>query len=263
MKGGSFMREPNNNHKSINKDEKRLIMFSIAIGFLAITMAITKAISNKPKATIQELMQELPSAFGFVVVCLVFVAIIMLLVFWALHIDFEPLDEAMKIYAEKLKIKRLTKNAQYVYTQLQGFLYYILRVNYSILNIPVENEASLIPKGTAVSVHNGCITMQYEIICPNRMLYDDLTLKSILNGFIGKELYYHSICGLAPSYKNLPSVYIDRVFYDGINREIVISAVYINDEASYEYCKKSFERDRKEMKNGKAIYRLLKLLSDR
>lgn len=259
------MKEPNKNQKqkSVNKDEKRLIIFSIAIGFIAIVMAIAKAISNNPKATIQELMQELPYAFGVTIICLAFVALIALLFIFALHIDFEPLDEAMKIYAEKLKIKRLTKNAQYVYTQLQGFLYYILRANYSILNIPVENEASLIPKGTAVSVHNDCITMQYEIICPNRMLYDDLTLKSILNGFIGKELYYRGIIGLAPSYKNLPSVYIDRVFYDGINREIVISAVYINDEASYEYCKKSFERDRKEMKNGKAIYRLLKLLSDR
>lgn len=153
--------------------------------------------------------------------------------------------------------RMITKDCSYTYSCLQMFLYDVIRENNSVLNLPVQTAISLEAKG--YTIHNNTVRYRFEVIAPNRPQYANATLKQILQGFCNQATVSYGVYGLAPKYGNVFSVFIDRLFYSG--SVLVFDVIFINNQNAFIYCKNAVNRDRKLLKNEKAVSRLLTILS--
>lgn len=153
--------------------------------------------------------------------------------------------------------RAITKDCNYVYSCLQIFLSDVIRENNAVLNLPVQTEISLEAKG--YTIQNNTVRYRFEVIAPNKPKYDNATLKQILQGFCNQASVSYGVCGLVPTYGKVCSVFIDRLFYGG--SVLTFDVIYINNQNAFIYCRKAVQRDRKLLKNEKAVGRLLTLLS--
>ena len=153
--------------------------------------------------------------------------------------------------------RMITKNCDYIYSNLQMFLYDVIQANNSVLNLPVQAPSSVEPKG--YSIFKDTVRYRFEIIAPNRPQYDNTTLKQILQGYCNQSAVSYGAYGLVPKYGNVCSIFIDRLVCGG--SVLTIDIVYIDNQNAYIYCKNAVQRDRKLLKNEKAVGRLLTILS--
>lgn len=255
------MNRISNKKKNNNKSSQHITSLCATFSFLAVAFSALCSFALNPTATIQERLQDLPIAFAYVFILYAIGAVFFAFGYLLIRLNSDWVQQSLDNLATKSNGKLLMKNSAYIHQDLQVFLSKIFRVNYSSLNIPVEDYSSLAPKGFAYSVQNECVIYNYDIICTNRLGFDVITLKQVLNGLIGQEIFSRGLSGLQPCYQNVISVFIDRIIYDG--KTLQLEVLYINSPKSLEYYYKALERDKKQLKNEKAVNRLLKLLSER
>lgn len=247
-----------------NKDIKRIAysVFAIGTAFMLVVLFITL---RQAPFTLQELNYILPQIFYYVMICLVMVVLFVFIAFMMFKsLDSKAVKTTIRLTSKKITDNMTIRNSNYIYYYLQVFSFDVIRRNNQLLRLPLQgNVSSLIPKGYTRSVRNDCVFYRYELIAPERPDYDDTTLKQVLQGFINQELVSYGIQGLSSKFQNTFSVFLDRIFYDGVNRILTIDILYVDNQNSLLYLKKAMQRDKKHVKNAKAINRLLKLLSDR
>ncbi len=249
------------NHEEL--DLKTTALVSFTIGVLLLICIVLLSFCESGYGTVQEITNEMPYvAMYFVTSVLILMALVFIVFLLFRYVNYNELKKAIRIKADILSERIATKNSNYIYCCLQVFLCDVIKRNNETLKLSVSDVSSLIPKGYTISCKNNCVFYRFEIVTPPRRLdYDCNTYKSILNGFIGKELYCYGIQGLKPSFQNTPSVFIDRLFYN--SNTLTIDILFIDNQSSYLYFQKAVERDRKLLKNEEAVKRLLMLLKNR
>lgn len=249
--------------KRKNIDIVRIVLACVGIGILTMVMVLIITLHNNPEFTIQEINKHIPYIFFYVLICSLIIIVTTVISFVLFKfLDSDVLKTTLKRVSKNISYRMATKNSKYIYNCLQVFLCDVIKRNNETLKLSVSDVSSLTPKGYTVSCRNNCVFYRFEIVTPPRRLeYDCDTYKSILNGFIGKELYCYGIQGLEPSFQNTPSVFIDRLFYN--SNTLTIDILFIDNQTSYLYFQKAVERDRKLLKNEEVVKRLLRLLSNR
>lgn len=168
------------------------------------------------------------------------------------------LKSSMESILERIDNKALEQTKNYVCPRLHCFLHDVVRINSSELQLSAPHLNSIKYSGCR-TVKDSVLVYRYEILVPDRPKYDIDTYKQILQGYCNQNALSYGIYGLNVYYNNIFSVFIEKIFFQGVT--LTIDIVYIDSLKNFNYCKHIVEHDIKKLKNKRAVNKLLLLLS--
>ncbi len=168
------------------------------------------------------------------------------------------LKSSLEYIFKRIDNRALEQTANFVYPKLQCFLYDVVRINSSELQLSALHLNSIEYKGFR-TVKEDTLVYRYEILIPDRPKFDIGTYKQILQGYCNQNALSYGAYGLNVYYKNIFAVFIEKIFFQGAT--LTIDVVYIDNAKSFNYCKHTVAQDTKKLKNKKAVNKLLLLLS--
>ena len=236
--------------KNQNKELSKTYLFT-ALSILGVGSAVI-IVSNAPSyefnSFIQYVVLNLLALFfslflfafgGFFIIKLV------------LKLDLKSIDTRISLLANKISEKTRVKNTNVIYPNLLAFFYEVLEKNNETLNLPLGNDYSaLIPCGYKPIFRNGSMFYIFQIVTPEKPDTEDNVLCQLMRTFVSSELINYGIAGLSSYfsskvYGNVPSVYVDRVYYNARQKMLNIAVQYICTEEDCNYFAKAVERDNK------------------
>ena len=152
------------------------------------------------------------------------------------------------------------KNARVVYPCLQYFLFFVLSQNREFLQIPLGRDASsLTPQGYAPAYRSRCVFYRFQLVMPDKPEMDEKTMRLVLQNYITGELMNYGISGLSSCYLDpkigrIPSVFIDRVFFDEAAHYLTLDVLYVCTAEAAEYVKKAIHMDSASKQPDRTVY---------
>ena len=156
--------------------------------------------------------------------------------------------------------RMLLKNAAYINPTLMEFLYAVLRANNETLHLPLGQDASaLIPNGYCPVARAGCVFYRYQLVLPEAPEMDKRSFHQIIQEYIWAELGNHGIAGLNASFPSktqgrLPSVFLDKVWYDGEQHLLNFELLYICTEDAAQYAMQAFQKRKPKTQPNQEVF---------
>lgn len=153
-----------------------------------------------------------------------------------------------------------TKNINSIYPPLLSFFYLVLERNNEFLKLPLGNDYSaLIPNGFRPIYRQGCIFYIFQLVMPIKPDYDEKTLKQLIQSYIDSELINYGIAGLKSCFNSrvygaVPSVYVDRAFYNESQHMLNFAVIYACTEDDVCYIVKAKQRDNGTEQAERTVY---------
>ena len=179
-------------------------------------------------------------------------------VLWVL--DRPAVKTGAHLLAGFLSRKIALKNARVVYPCLQYFLFFFLFRNKEVLQIPLGRDASsLTPQGYAPAYRSRCVFYRFQLVMPDKPEMDEKTMRLVLQNYITGELMNYGISGLSSCYLDpkigrIPSVFIDRVFFDEAAHYLTLDVLYVCTAEAAEYVKKAIHMDSAPKQPDRTVY---------
>lgn len=175
-------------------------------------------------------------------------------------IDKNSVMTKFQILGVKISQKLLSKNTSFIYPPLLSFFYFVLERNNEFLNLPLGKDCSaLIPNGYNPIPRQGSVFYIFQLVMPEKPVYDERTLKQLIQSYIDCELANYGISGLKSSFNScaygvVPSVYVDRAYYNESQHMINFALIYATTEDDVAYIIKAKQRDNEAVKAERAVY---------
>ena len=153
-----------------------------------------------------------------------------------------------------------TKNTNAIYPPLLSFFYFVLKNNREILKLPLGNDcSSLIPNGYHTIYRQEKVFYIFQIVMPFKPDYDEKTLKQLIQSYIDSELINYGIADLKSCFNScvygaVPSVYVDRAFYNESQHMLNFAVIYACSEDDINYIIKAKQRDKEETQVERSVY---------
>lgn len=243
------------------RDWRRILTAMISISIAALAALIFLLCYEEPITFPSAEAEELWDALIFLAIslpCLV-------LLFWGLWsvlwvLDRPAVKTGAHLLAGFLSRKIALKNARVVYPCLQYFLFFVLSQNREFLQIPLGRDASsLTPQGYAPAYRSRCVFYRFQLVMPDKPEMDEKTMRLVLQNYITGELMNYGISGLSSCYLDpkigrIPSVFIDRVFFDEAAHYLTLDVLYVCTAEAAEYVKKAIHMDSAPKQPDRTVY---------
>lgn len=243
------------------RDWRRILTAMISISIAALAALIFLLCYEEPITFPSAEAEELWDALIFLAIslpCLV-------LLFWGLWsvlwvLDRPAVKTGAHLLAGFLSRKIALKNARVVYPCLQYFLFFVLSQNREFLQIPLGRDASsLTPQGYAPAYRSRCVFYRFQLVMPDKPEMDEKTMRLALQNYITGELMNYGISGLSSCYLDpkigrIPSVFIDRVFFDEAAHYLTLDVLYVCTAEAAEYVKKAIHMDSAPKQPDRTVY---------
>lgn len=243
------------------RDWRRILTAMISISIAALAALIFLLCYEEPITFPSAEAEELWDALIFLAIslpCLV-------LLFWGLWsvlwvLDRPAVKTGAHLLAGFLSRKIALKNARVVYPCLQYFLFFVLSRNREFLQIPLGQDASsLTPQGYAPAYRSRCVFYRFQLVMPDKPEMDEKTMRLVLQNYITGELMNYGISGLSSCYLDpkigrIPSVFIDRVFFDEAAHYLTLDVLYVCTAEAAEYVKKAIHMDSAPKQPDRTVY---------
>ncbi len=239
------MKKPKN-----NPEGRVLLSVALAVGAFAVLFALVMTVESAATydpAVIVPLFVSFLSCTGLALVAIVvFAGIIKLL---SAFLDWSAIRTAINIAAHRISFKIAANNAGAVYPYIQSFLYFVLSQNREFLHLPLGKDAScLAPAGYSPAYRSGCVFYRFHLIAPEKPDMDIPLLRQIIQSYIVAEAQNYGINGLPPVFQSkavgtMPSVFLDRLYYDEGMHFIGFDVLYIDNENAAVYARKAIMRE--------------------
>ena len=164
-------------------------------------------------------------------------------------LDWRQVRTFLHLIMNKLSMKLAMKNCAAIYPCLREFLFRVLSQNQETLGLPMGKDAAcLTPHGIIPVFRQNCTFYRFELVMPQAPELSEKDLQQLVQTMIGGELYNYGVPALPAyfsslNYGQLPSVYLDRVFYNPGAKLLTFDLLYICTEAAASYLAKAVKRD--------------------
>lgn len=153
-----------------------------------------------------------------------------------------------------------TKNTNTIYPPLLSFFYFVLERNNEFLKLPLGKDYSaLIPNGYKTFFRQGSVFYIFQLVMPEKPVYDEKTLKQLIQSYVDSELINYGIAGLNSCFKSrihglVPSVYVDRAYYNESRHMLNFAVIYVCSEDDINYVLKAKQRDMETVGVERSVY---------
>lgn len=194
--------------------------------------------------------------------CCVLAGIVLIFVAYCLSkfIDKKDIKTKIQSWCIKLSEHIRTKNINAIYPPLLSFFYFVLERNNEFLKLPLGKDCSaLIPNGYKPIYRQGKVFYIFQLVMPEEPIYDEKTLKELIQSYVDSELINYGIAGLSSCFKSriygaVPSVYVDRAFYNESQHMLNFALIYACAEDDVNYLIKARQRDKEETEAERTVY---------
>lgn len=245
-----------------NKNLRRDLFFILAIVmvfvFIWSCLYFNYAINNAVPISFSSLFNFL-SVFGVLFLVIVFLCVFAFAVYK--FIDHTTAKTQLHLLGNDISARLRLKSANRVYPCLLSFLYFVLDRNNEFLKLPLGKDCSaLIPNGYKPIFRQNSLFYLFQLVMPEKSTsFDDVTLKKLIQSYIDNELINYGIAGLnscfnSRIYGNVPSVVVDRVYYNEKQHMLNFSVLYVCTEEDVKYAIRAEKRDKKLPENKETVY---------
>ncbi len=164
-------------------------------------------------------------------------------------LDWRQVRTTLHLAMNKVSLKLAMKNCAAIYPCLREFLFRVLSQNQETLGLPMGKDAAcLTPHGIIPAFRQNCTFYRFERVMPQAPELSEKDLQQLVQTMIGGELYNYGVPALPAyfsslNYGQLPSVYLDRVFYNSGTKLLTFDLLYICTEAAASYWANAVKRD--------------------
>lgn len=232
------------------KPNKKLLLFSLAVGILvaliALTIQLSTLLSNDISFVVPDFVSFLCCTGIALAAVPLFSGIVALLL---MFFDWATIRTFLRLVAHRFSARIAAKNAENIYPCLQLFLYHVLSQNREFLHLPLGKDAScLVPAGYAPAYRSGCVFYRFQLIAPEKPEMDISLLRQIIQSYIVAEIQNHGIAGLPAVFQRksvgtMPSVFVDKFYYDEGMHFIGFELLYVDNENAAIYVRNAIMRD--------------------
>lgn len=194
---------------------------------------------------------ELLSYLGTGLLCVfAFVLLLVLLIIVIRLIDRKSIKTLIQLTANNISAKARLKTVNQIYPNLLYFMYSVLERNNEFLNLSLGKDFSdLIPNGYRPIYRQGSVFYIFQLVMPEKPNYDEKTLKQLIQSYIDSELINYGISGLKSCFNSrvygvVPSVYVDRAYYNENQHMLNFAVLYVCTEDDVNYVVKAKKRDK-------------------
>lgn len=194
--------------------------------------------------------------------CCVFAGIVLIFVAYCLSKFISKKDIKTKIQSWCLKLSEhiRTKNINTIYPPLLSFFYFVLERNNEFLKLPLGKDCSaLIPNGYKPIYRQGKVFYIFQLVMAEEPIYDEKTLKELIQSYIDSELINYGIAGLKSCFNSrvhgaVPSVYVDRAFFNESQHMLNFALIYACTEDDINYLITARQRDKEKVQVERSVY---------
>lgn len=230
------------------KNHERLLV-SLIIGGFVVFIALAVYLYDLPATDLSVIALEFTRYLCCIGIALAavlpFAGIVALVL---MFLDWSAIRTAANLAAHRISFKIAAKNAGAIYPCIQQFLYFVLSQNRDFLHLPLGKDAScLVPAGYAPAYRSGCVFYRFQLIAPEKPEMDMPLLRQIIQSYIVAEIQNHGIAGLPAVFQSkavgtMPSVFLDRLYYDEGMRFIGFDVLFIDNENAAVYARNAIMR---------------------
>lgn len=175
-------------------------------------------------------------------------------------VDKNSVMTKFQLFGIRISERIRTKNINTIYPPLLSFFYLVLERNNEFLKLPLGNDYSaLIPNGFRPIYRQNSVFYIFQLVMPFKPDYDEKTLKQLVQSYIDSELINYGIAGLKSCFNSrvygvVPSVYVDRAYYNESQHMLNFAVIYACTEDDACYIIKAKQRDKEEAQVEKSVY---------
>lgn len=243
-----------------NKDITRITLTSVAIGIVFLIFTLVIVLNNQPNS-MQELNSLIINIFGYVLISFTAVIITAVLTFLLFkYLDNKSVKTRLRLFSNNISAKLRLKNTNVIYPYLLVFLYETLQLNNDFLKLPLGKDvASLIPQGFKPVYRQNCVFYIFQLVVPENPRFEDNIIKQLMQSYINTELVNYGINGLSSCFKSrvfgvVPSVFIDRVYYNEQQHMLNFAVLYLSTEEDVAYMAKAIKRENEAKQAEKTVF---------
>ena len=247
--------------KALKKDLKRFALPSLVVATVIAFICSSLFIAHNPEPPYPELWKKLLAHYRVFLLSLCTIPVGAVFVFATFRaIESNTLRTTAHRLGLAINRRWLLKNAAYINAYLLEFLYAVLRANNETLHLPLGQDASaLIPNGFSVIPRAGCVFYRYQLVLPEVPEMDKRSFHQIIQQYIWAELCNHGIAGLNASFSSkthgrLPSVFLDKVWYDGEQHSMNFEVLYICTEDAGQYAMQAFQKRKPKTQPNQEVF---------
>lgn len=245
----------------LNEIVKRYALPSLVIAAVIAFVCSSLFIAHNPEPPYPELWKKLLAHYRIFLLSFCTIPVGAVFVFATFRaIESNTLRTTAHRLGLAINRRWLVKNAAYINAYLLEFLYAVLRANNETLHLPLGQDASaLIPNGFSVIPRAGCVFYRYQLVLPEVPEMDKRSFHQIIQQYIWAELCNHGIAGLNASFPSkthgrLPSVFLDKVWYDGEQHSMNFEVLYICTEDAGQYAMQAFQKRKPKTQPNQEVF---------